>query len=285
MLDRPKFWWRVLRLGAGNFNSTAGWFSLIVLILGLAAGVSVPQVFRVSHWLTAVILMAIVVVIILQGSYSAWAVTDAERKTALKSAKEKPSAPVHSPTFWAVNGGQVSGDIRNTYSASTYNASDGDGEQGGRMVVVGPGCGIDGLIDIEIGDRRPISFPDPFASTANERARLRKQLLSIANEVDSVMMKWHQTVNRQAVAKLMGIGPDEFDAKMPDIVAERSRIHDEITAQYNSEYRSTVIQVYGHARSIGFGDSEMERLWRTQHGVGASKIPAILRNVAAQIPN
>lgn len=89
MLDRLNFWWRTLSQGAGSLNSAAGWLSLIVLALGVAAGITVPLVFHVSHWLTAVIVMAAVVIIVLEGSYRVWAVTDTARKVALESARAK----------------------------------------------------------------------------------------------------------------------------------------------------------------------------------------------------
>ena len=89
MLDRLSFWRRVLSQGAGSLNSAAGWLSLIVLVLGVAAGVTVPLVFHVSHWLTAVIVAAAVVIVVLEGSYRVWAVTDAARKVAIESARAK----------------------------------------------------------------------------------------------------------------------------------------------------------------------------------------------------
>jgi hypothetical protein len=57
---------------------------------------------------------------------------------------------------------------------------------------------------------------------------------------------------------------------------------DEAVARYNDECRSAVIEVYGHARSIGFADAEMERIWQTAHGIEAERIPAFLRRIAAQ---
>lgn len=93
MLDRLSFWRRVLSQGAGSLNSAAGWLSLIVLVLGVAAGVTVPLVFHVSHWLTAVIVAAAVVIVVLEGSYRVWAVTDAARKAAIESARAKSDGP------------------------------------------------------------------------------------------------------------------------------------------------------------------------------------------------
>ena len=93
MRDRLRFWWRVLARGAGSLNSAAGWLGSIVLVLSVAAGVTVPLVFHVSHWITAVILAAVVVAIVLEGSYRAWSITDAERKAALESARAKSDEP------------------------------------------------------------------------------------------------------------------------------------------------------------------------------------------------
>jgi hypothetical protein len=54
-----------------------------VLILGVAAGVAVPLVFHVSPWLTAVILLALLAAVVLEGSFRVWRATDEERKGAL----------------------------------------------------------------------------------------------------------------------------------------------------------------------------------------------------------
>jgi hypothetical protein len=83
VVDRLRFWWLALSRGTGTLNSAAGWLGLIVLALGVAAGITVPLVFHVSHWLTAVIVMAVLVVVALEGSYRVWAATDTERKAAL----------------------------------------------------------------------------------------------------------------------------------------------------------------------------------------------------------
>jgi hypothetical protein len=47
----------------------------------------VPLVSHVSHWLTAVIILAALVVAVLEGSYRVWTVTDAEKAAALDSAR------------------------------------------------------------------------------------------------------------------------------------------------------------------------------------------------------
>jgi hypothetical protein len=72
MLDRPRFWWRAVSRGATSLNSWASWFGLIVLVLGIAAGVTVPLVFHVSRWVTTGVIMGAVLVVVAEGSYLEW---------------------------------------------------------------------------------------------------------------------------------------------------------------------------------------------------------------------
>jgi hypothetical protein len=82
MLDRPQFWVRALSRGAVSVNTLAGWLSLVVLLLGVAAGIAVPLVFHVSHWVTAVIVMTAVLAGTLEGSYLEWKDADTARRAA-----------------------------------------------------------------------------------------------------------------------------------------------------------------------------------------------------------
>ena len=91
--------------------------------------------------------------------------------------------------------------------------------------------------------------------------------------------------DRWVVAQQLGIPQNEFMARMDEVLAERDRIDDLATEHYNDEYRSVVIQVYGHARLIGFINTEMERCWLSRLGIAASKMPEHLRAVAALIPS
>jgi putative Mn2+ efflux pump MntP len=50
-------------------NTWASWFGLVVLVLGVAAGITVPLVFHVSHWVTAVIIMGAGLLVVAEGSY------------------------------------------------------------------------------------------------------------------------------------------------------------------------------------------------------------------------
>jgi hypothetical protein len=84
--DRARFWWRALQLGLGGLNAVSGWLGLAVLVLGAAAGITVPLVFHVSHWLTAVVLLAILVGLVSEGTYRTWSEVDAERQAAVGQA-------------------------------------------------------------------------------------------------------------------------------------------------------------------------------------------------------
>src|SRR5690242_9216686 len=70
--DRAAFWWRAVRQGAGQLNSLTGWVGMVVLVLGTAVGVAVPQVYHVSHWLTAVVLLGLLVLVLAEGAYRIW---------------------------------------------------------------------------------------------------------------------------------------------------------------------------------------------------------------------
>ncbi len=83
MLDRIKFWWISAIRGVGQLNSAAGWLGLAVLVLGVAAGITVPLVLSLSGWLTAVVLMGLLIVVSLEGTYRVWHATDQRRDAAL----------------------------------------------------------------------------------------------------------------------------------------------------------------------------------------------------------
>ncbi len=82
MFDRPRFWWRALSRGTNSLNTWVGWFGLVVLVLGVAVGITVPLVFHVSHWVTAVIIVSAVLVVVAEGSYLEWKATDELRQKA-----------------------------------------------------------------------------------------------------------------------------------------------------------------------------------------------------------
>ncbi len=82
MLDRLKFWWSSLSQGVGQLYNAAGWLGLVVPILGIAAGIAVPLVFSLSLWLTAIVIMGLFIVVMLEGTYRVWHVTGQERDAA-----------------------------------------------------------------------------------------------------------------------------------------------------------------------------------------------------------
>lgn len=93
MFDRLRFWWRAVSRGGTRLNVWLGWFSSIVLILGVAAGIAVPLVFDASHWLTLVIIMSAVVVVLAEGSYLEWKEADTKRREAESAHPATPEPP------------------------------------------------------------------------------------------------------------------------------------------------------------------------------------------------
>jgi hypothetical protein len=280
MRSRGIFWWRVLNRGLGGLNSAAGLLGLVVLILGVVAGVTVPLVLHISPWAGAVIAVSALLVVVLEGSYRVWAATDAARTAAIaEAAKEASQAPeINAPVFWDNRGTVKGNEITNTYNAAPQQ----DQQAPGNLIKIGPGCGIgDSLVTVEFGPTAPPVLPDPLPSTPAERARLGGQLLALADTVETVMASWGQA--RHEIAAHLGVPQDEFMARMPEILAERSRIDDEAVARYNAECRPAVIEAYGHARTIGLADAEMERVWQTRLGAGARPIPARLRIIARRL--
>jgi hypothetical protein len=82
MRERLWFWRRVLLQGTGLVNAAAGWAGTILLGLGAIAGITVPLVFHLSHWLIAVILLILLVVVTAEGGYQVWHESDRDRKAA-----------------------------------------------------------------------------------------------------------------------------------------------------------------------------------------------------------
>jgi hypothetical protein len=89
MLNRAKFWWSSVTRGVIRLNDAAGWVGLVVLVLGVAAGIAVPLVFSLSHWVTAVVLMGLFIVILLEGTYSVWYATDQQRAALASSQTQR----------------------------------------------------------------------------------------------------------------------------------------------------------------------------------------------------
>jgi len=77
------FWGRVLRAGAIPLNTLAGWAGTIILIAGAAAGIVVPVVSHISSWLTAVVLLGVLVAVVAEGAYRVWHETNQNRATAV----------------------------------------------------------------------------------------------------------------------------------------------------------------------------------------------------------
>jgi hypothetical protein len=262
--------------------------SAVTVVAGGSIGALVHWLAGVSWLLAALVALGSVFVFYTVGAFRVFDKADrraqdaesalAEEKAALAEARAKQATTDQPVTFMGVSGGKVSDNtITNTYNAPQPVA----GMPGGTLIDVGSGGFIGNEATIRYGGGPQAQLPAPAPSTPEERAGLRQQLFVLADQVETVMAPFGQS--RQAVAAQMGIPADEFMPKMPEIFAERSRIDDAATERYNAECRSAVIQAYGHARSIGFADPELERSWHSQLGIVASKLPDHLRRIAAQM--
>src|SRR5690349_17559281 len=83
MDDRTRFWWNSLSRGISELYDAAGWVGLIVLILGVGAGIAVPLVFSLSPWLTAVVLLGLFLLTMAEGAYHVWQEVNRQRLAAL----------------------------------------------------------------------------------------------------------------------------------------------------------------------------------------------------------
>jgi hypothetical protein len=84
--DRIAFWREALWQGLGQLNTVAGWVGTIILGLSVIAGIVVPVLFHLSHWLIAVILVGLLTVVVAEGSYEVWHETDQQRLAAQEAA-------------------------------------------------------------------------------------------------------------------------------------------------------------------------------------------------------
>ena len=79
MDDRLRFWGRTLQAGVTPLNTLGGWAGTIILIAGAAVGIVVPVVSHISLWLTAVVLLGLLVLVVAEGAYHVWHITDQDR--------------------------------------------------------------------------------------------------------------------------------------------------------------------------------------------------------------
>ena len=106
MRRRLHFWWRTLTRAAVSLTNAAGWLGAAVLLLG-TAGIVIPLVFHVSFWLTAVVLLVVLLVVVLEGAYRVWDTTDKDR-TAAESAQ--PQVTMIGGAGGGGGGGFIGGD-------------------------------------------------------------------------------------------------------------------------------------------------------------------------------
>jgi hypothetical protein len=135
--DRVTFLWRVLQRGAGQLDTWAGWASLIILILGTAAGIAVPQVFNVSNWLTAVVLLSLFILVVGEGAYRVWRETDQDRKTAMAQVNaQKAEIAAMPPVITMIGGRGGSGGGGGGVAGPGGHAEGGHGGAGYSMLEV-----------------------------------------------------------------------------------------------------------------------------------------------------
>jgi hypothetical protein len=173
---------------------------------------------------------------------------------------------VNAPTFWNVRDGTVAGnEITNTYAPQ--------GKQfDGNLIKIEPGSGIrGGLVTVQFGEPAAPQLPHKLSSTPQERARLRDQLLALADTVESVMAPWGQS--RHDIGAQIGVPPDEFLSRMDEILVERTRIDDEAGARYNAECRSAVVQAYGTLDPSGLRISKWSACGRRGSGRERRRFP------------
>jgi len=280
-------WGRILRAGFGTAYAAAG---CVTLLVGGSVLLAVHWGREHVAWGVAAIAVAVVIALF-EGSYrenrrleeelaqKTFALIS-EHKSAIAELQEKLTLANRAQRikFQDIRkGAQVD---RTTFN-NTYNeAGEPKAEEGGLIGILMDGGRIErSEVNMHFGP--PLPLPSPRASTPEERASLCQQLLEISSKTEAVFSDW--TPNRQAVAEKMGISADEFMARMDEILAERERINNAVTARYNRECRPDVMTAYRHARDIGYADEEMERIWKTEIGAGALHISARLKVIAGRI--
>ena len=285
--ERIGHWGHVVRAGFGVAYAVIGFMTLVV---GGSVLLAVHWGREHVAWGIAAIAGAIVIVL-LEGSYREKKRLDkahAEKTSNLLSEHQAAVAKIQAKlaiearerkiTFQDIrNGGKTN---RTTFN-NTYNeAAEPVAGEGGLIGISVDGGRID-RSEAYVRFGPPLPFPTPRASNPQERASLRQQLLEIASRVEVIFSEW--IADRQVIARKIGIPESEFMARMDEILLERERITEMVTARYNRECRSDVMAAYSHARDIGYADREMETLCKTEIAAGAQAIPARLKTIASRI--
>jgi hypothetical protein len=139
------------------------------------------------------------------------------------------------------NGGKTN---RTTF-INTYNEAAGPVAGEGGLIGISVDGGRIDRSEIHVRFGSPPPFPTPRASNPQERASLCRQLLEIAFRVEVIFSEW--IADRQVKARKRGIPGSEFMARMDEILSERGRITEMVTAGYKRECRSDVMTAYSHS--------------------------------------
>ena len=284
-MQRLKYWVRLIRLGYSAAPAIGGLITCIVggsVVLVLAWGL------KHLAW-GIVLLIAAVVVTILEGAYrEALDRDEAHRKkleeiqekhaSELTKAQAKPAGTVHAPVFWNTKDTNFIGsEVNNTYAPG-----DAKPEQKGsdeKFVTAEDVEFGGGFVNVHYGPPPPL--PPARPSTSEERILLRKQLLELASTLEEVTAPWR--MSSVDTAKQMGIPDEQFMERMGEVRSEMRKVEEQITDRYIRECRLAVMGVYGHARSIGLADPDMETRWQSSHSGAVSHIHETLRAIAARI--
>lgn len=81
MGGRIRLWWRILRAGFKPLDSATRFIAVVVLLLGIG-GITVTFVLHLPWPVIVVILLAVLLVVVLEGAWQVWAPTDRERLSA-----------------------------------------------------------------------------------------------------------------------------------------------------------------------------------------------------------
>lgn len=280
-----KHWGCLFRRG---YSTTPAIVSYITLVVGGSVVLAVGWGLKHLVWGIALVLAAVAVTI-LEGSYRQARdseKTHAEKLTELRAehaeelaeAREKPAGTVHAPTFWQTKNTEFTGsEINNTYAPVEAKAAQAES---GEAFVKAEGVQLGGgFINVHYGSPAPL--PPARPSTPEERVMLKKQLLELASSLEELTEPYR--MSSVDTAKQMGIPDEQFMGRLEEVRSEMRRLEQQITDRYIRESRLAVLGIYGHARSIGLADHDMETSWQSSHSGAVAHMHKILRAIATRI--
>jgi hypothetical protein len=284
-MDRLKHWGRLFQRG---YSTPVAIVSSITLVVG--GSVALAVVWGLKHLVLGIALvLASVVVTILEGSYRQAQDTEkahaeklaalrAERAKELVEAREKPAGTVHAPIFWQTENTEFpNAQINNTYAPVETKAAQKESEQ---VFIKAKDVEFGGsFINVHYGPPAPL--PPGGPSTSEERNLLKKQLLELTSMLEELTEPYR--MSSIDTARQMGIPGGQFMERLGEVKSEMRRVEQQITDRYIRECRLAVLSLYGHARSIGLADHDMESRWQSSQSGAVAHMHERLRAIADQI--